>query len=130
VPFVEIFVPAGSVRDDQRSHISARVTAEVITPAGLPDNDAVRAMTWLVWRDVEHWFVGGTPATTDEPPRYLVRISLAEGLLTAEKRADIVDRIVKVLAEADDDPDGFRGRPSSWIQFVEVPPDAQCLYSR
>lgn len=130
MPFVEIFVPAGSVRDDQRELISSRVTAETIVPAGLPDNAAVRAMAWLVWRDVDHWFVGGTPAAAGDLPRYLVRISLAEGLLTAETRADIVDRIVKVLAEADADPDGFRQRPSSWIQFVEVPPDAQCLYSR
>ena len=126
MPFVEIFVPAGTVHEDQRRLISSRVTDETILACGLPDNDAVRAMSWVVWHELDHWFVGGARTKEGEAPRYLVRVSVAEGVLTRETRADIVSRVVKSLADAD--PDCFHARPSSWVQFVEVPPDEQCLY--
>lgn len=131
MPFVEIFAPSDAVRDDQRRRISARVAAETNSAAGLPDTDAVRAMSWLVWRDVDHWFVGGVPMTADEPPRFLVRVTTAEGALDAGQRADIVSRVVAALAEADGDHDRFDrqpdGRSPAWVQFVEVARDNQCL---
>lgn len=131
MPFVEIFAPSGAVTDDQRSSISSRVAAETNSAAGLPDTDAVRAMSWLVWCDVDDWFVGGARTTADEPPRYVVRVTTAEGALDAETRADIVNRVVAALADADDDHARFRrqpdGRSAAWVQFVEVARDNQCL---
>ena len=130
MPFVEIFAPSGAVPEEQRDRISSRVATETNSAAGLPDTEEVRAMSWLVWWDVDHWYVGGIRTTADEPPRYVVRITTAEGALDSEKRAEIVNRVVAALA-VDDERDRFDrqpdGRSAAWVQFIEVARDKQCL---
>ncbi|WP_216207103.1 hypothetical protein [Amycolatopsis aidingensis] len=109
--------------------ISSRIAVETNSAAGLPDTDEVRALSWLVWRDIEHWFVGGEPVKEGEVPRYAVRITLAEGATTAQQRASLVRRVLEVLAEIHDNDDRLTGPPHAWVQFAQTPRDEQCLSS-
>lgn len=120
MPFVEVFAPEGAVRPDQQAQISQRLVAEVMRGEGAPDTDVARAISWLVWHPVGHWSVGGEPVGHDEPPRYVVRVSVPAGSLTDEKRADIVARVTRALADADDDGDRLYREPSAWVQLIEI----------
>lgn len=120
MPFVEVFAPQGAVRPDQQALISKGLVAEVMRGEGAPDTEIARAISWLVWHPVDHWSIGGQLIEPDEPPRYMVRVSVPAGSLIDEKRADIIARVTQVLADADDDGDRLYREPSAWVQLVEI----------
>ncbi|WP_327584467.1 tautomerase family protein [Nonomuraea sp. NBC_00507] len=121
MPFVEVFVPRGSLREDQRARLSEELVAEVMHVEGAPDTAAARSISWLVFQDVDAWSVGGRPVTADEPARYVVRVSVPAGSLDDDKRAEMMRRVTAVLAKADDDPDRLSSEPSAWVHIVEIP---------
>ncbi|MFC4011501.1 4-oxalocrotonate tautomerase family protein [Nonomuraea purpurea] len=121
MPFVEVFVPRGALREDQRATLSEELVAEVMQVEGAPDTEAARSISWLVFHDVDAWSVGGAAVPADEPARYVVRVSVPEGSLDDDKRAEMVRRVTAVLAKADDDPDRLYAEPSAWVHLIEIP---------
>jgi phenylpyruvate tautomerase PptA (4-oxalocrotonate tautomerase family) len=121
MPFVEVFSPPGTPRPEQRRRIADRLVSEVMAGEGAPDSEFARAISWLVWHDLEAMSVGGTAVSADEPPRYVVRVSVPAASLTDDKREEIVRRVTRVLADADDDPDRLYNTPSSFVLLTEIP---------
>ena len=115
-PFVEVFAPHGTVAPEDRSRISTMLVAEVMRAEGAPESEPPRASAWT---DVKYWTVC-QPTDSRVPAHYVVRISVPAAAMTDEKRADIVARVNKVLA----DTDAHRFRPprvpTAWIQIMEL----------
>jgi phenylpyruvate tautomerase PptA (4-oxalocrotonate tautomerase family) len=121
MPFVEVFTKRGSLGERQRTQITHELVAEVMTAEGAPDTEAARSISWLVLQEVDTWVVGGRPVEASEPPRFVVRVGVPAGSLDDHKRADMIQRITRVLAAADDDPDRFREQPLAWVHINEIP---------
>ncbi|MGH2685205.1 MAG: tautomerase family protein [Actinomycetota bacterium] len=122
MPFIEVFSPAGAVSAEQRERIVARLVPEVMDAEGGPDNEFARSISWVLWHEPTLWSIGGKTAGGDEPPPYVVRVSVPAGALNDAKRAEIVKRVTGVLAEADDQPDRLYSVPlASFVLLNEVP---------
>ena len=121
MPFVEVFSTPGTPRPEQRKQIAERLVRDVMLAEGAPDNEHARAISWLVWHDLEAWSVGGRMTDAEEPPRYVVRISVPAASLTDAKREEIVRRVTRVLAEADDEPERLYTTISAFVLLTEIP---------
>lgn len=123
MPFVELFAPKGSLEGQRRAYVTQRLAAEVMAAEGAPDSAAARAISWLVATEPDAWFVGGEAVSGEELPRYLVRVSVPGGSMDDAKRADMVERVTRVLADADasDDPQRLYREPVAWVHVVEIP---------
>jgi phenylpyruvate tautomerase PptA (4-oxalocrotonate tautomerase family) len=121
MPFVEVFTKRGSLSEQQRTHISQELVAEVMAAEGAPDTEAARSISWLVLQEADTWVVGGRPIDASEPPRFVVRVGVPAGSLDDDKRADMIKRITRVLAASDDDPDRLHERPPAWVHINEIP---------
>jgi phenylpyruvate tautomerase PptA (4-oxalocrotonate tautomerase family) len=121
MPFVEVFVPTGSLTDAQRAHITDTLVAEVMVAEGAPDTAAARSISWLLMHEVDTWVVGGQKLDGSEPTRFVVRVAVPSGSLDDAKRADMVQRITRVLADADDNPERFSLEPVAWVHINEIP---------
>jgi phenylpyruvate tautomerase PptA (4-oxalocrotonate tautomerase family) len=123
MPFVEVYSSAStSLSEEKRQQISERLVSEVMEGEGAPDNENTRSLSWLVWHEPKLWSIGGRPVQSGERPFYAVRVSMPAASLDDEKRAEVVRRVTKVLAEADDDHDRFyQAPPVSFVLINEVP---------
>jgi len=121
MPFVEVFTPRGAVPETRRNAIGERVVAEVMRVEGAPDTPAARSISWLVWQEVDGWWVGGQKAGADEAPRFVVRVAVPAGSLDDAKRRDLVERVTRVLAATDDDPARLTRDPVAWVHINEIP---------
>lgn len=116
MPFVEVFAPHGSVDPEQQTRISTMLVAEVMRAHGASDTETLRSSTWT---DVKYWTIC-QPTDSREPAHYVVRISVPAATMTDEKRADIVARVSRVLADADAHRFRTHRRPTAWVQIMEV----------
>jgi phenylpyruvate tautomerase PptA (4-oxalocrotonate tautomerase family) len=121
MPFVEVFTPRGAVSEARRNAVGEALVAEVMRAEGAPDTPAARAISWLVWHDVDGWWVGGRRAGAGEAPRFVVRVAVPAGSLDDAKRRDMVERVTRVLAASDDDPGRLAREPVAWVHINEVP---------
>ncbi|TYB49010.1 tautomerase family protein [Actinomadura chibensis] len=121
MPFVELFVRRGSLDQARREEIGGRLVSEVMVAEGAPDTEAARSISWLVVNEIDAWFVGGKPLSAEEKPKYVVRVGVPAGSMDDDKRLEIVRRVTKVLADADDDPGRFAEATSAWVHINEVP---------
>ncbi|WP_280482853.1 tautomerase family protein [Nocardia cyriacigeorgica] len=121
MPFVELFVPKGSLDPEQREKIGSRLVHEVMIAEGAPDTEVARSISWLVVNEIDAWFVGGQQLPVGEKPKYLVRVGVPAGTMDDDKRSEIVRRVNAVLAEADTDPARFAQASSAWVHINEVP---------
>src|SRR6185436_16142349 len=121
MPFVEVFTPRGAVTEARRNAVGERVVAEVMRAEGAPDTPAARSISWLVWQEVDCWWVGGRKAGTAEPPRFVVRVAVPAGSLDDDKRRDMVERVTRVLAATDDEPGRLTREPVAWVHINEIP---------
>lgn len=121
MPFVELFVPKGSLDKEHREKIGGRLVSEVMLAEGAPETEAARAISWLVVNEIDAWFVGGRRLPAGEKPKYVVRVGVPAGSINDDKRADIVRRVTRVLADADEDPERFAQATSAWVHINEVP---------
>ncbi len=118
MPFVEVFstgVPAGV-----RSSVEEHLVREVMAAEGAPDTEVARDISWLVWHRVDGWSVGGRCPGPGEGPRYLVRVTVPAGSMDDGKRAEMVERVTRVLAEAEGG-DRVLREPVAWVHVVELP---------
>jgi phenylpyruvate tautomerase PptA (4-oxalocrotonate tautomerase family) len=118
MPFVELFAPKGAL--DGKDDVTKRLVTEVMKAEGAPDNEAARSISWLVVNEPDAWFVGGEPLPDGDPPRYVVRVSVPADAMDDAKRTDIVERVTRVLAEADDDPERIYRESVAWVQIIEI----------
>ncbi|MEV6321285.1 tautomerase family protein [Nocardia sp. NPDC051787] len=121
MPFVELFIPKGSLDDARREKIGARLVSEVMVAEGAPDTEAARSISWLVVNEIDAWFVGGRQLPAGEKPKYVVRVGVPAGSMNDDKRKDIVERVTQVLADADDDPARFTQPATAWVHINEIP---------
>jgi YHS domain-containing protein len=120
---IELFVPTGSINEEQRATLGQRLVTELIAAPGAPVEliERGRSISWLVIHEPDVWTVGGRPVDPTEPPRYLVRLSVPGGHLDDGMRAEIVGRITRVLTEVDGDTSRLNRQPDAWVQIIEVP---------
>ncbi|GAA2408311.1 tautomerase family protein [Nonomuraea africana] len=121
MPFVELFAPQGALDGDRGRRVKERLVAEVMLAEGAPDSAAAREISWLVLNEPQAWFVGGKEVGDDERPRFVVRVSVPAGSLDDAKRADMIQRITRVLAEAEEEPRRLYDRPVAWVHLIEIP---------
>ncbi|MFI2228519.1 4-oxalocrotonate tautomerase family protein [Nocardia testacea] len=121
MPFVELFVPKGSLDTEHREKIGGRLVSEVMLAEGAPDTEAARSISWLVVNEIDAWFVGGQQVPADDKPRYVVRVGVPAGSMNDDKRRDIVERVTRVLADADEDPARFTEAATAWVHINEIP---------
>ncbi|NNH69008.1 hypothetical protein HLB23_03825 [Nocardia uniformis] len=121
MPFVELFVPKGSLDPERREEIGGRLVSEVMLAEGAPDTEAARAISWLVVNEIDAWFVGGQQLPAGEKPKYMVRVGVPAGSMNDDKRRDIVSRVTRVLADADEDPTRFTQAATAWVHINEIP---------
>lgn len=121
MPFVELFVPKGSLDQEQQQKIGERLVSEVMLAEGAPDTETARAISWLVINEIDAWFVGGRRLPAGEKPKYVVRVGVPAGSMNDDKRTDIVKRVTRVLADADDEPARFADAGTAWVHINEVP---------
>jgi phenylpyruvate tautomerase PptA (4-oxalocrotonate tautomerase family) len=121
MPFVELFVPKGSLDPERREEIGGRLVSEVMIAEGAPDTEAARSISWLVVNEIDAWFVGGRQLPAGEKPRYVVRVGVPAGSVDDDKRRDIVQRVTRVLADADTDPGRFTQATAAWVHINEIP---------
>jgi phenylpyruvate tautomerase PptA (4-oxalocrotonate tautomerase family) len=121
MPFVEVFAPRGAVSEARRNAVGEALVAEVMRAEGAPDTPAARSISWLVWQDVDGWWVGGRRTGAAEAPRFVVRVAVPAGSLDDAKRRDMVERVTRVLAVSDDDPARLAREPVAWVHIDEVP---------
>lgn len=121
MPFVELFVPKGSLDPEHRQRVGERLVLEVMLAEGAPDNEAARSISWLVVNEIDAWFVGGQRLPQGEKPKYVVRVGVPAASMTDAKRADIVRAVNRVLSEEDEDPTRFAGPGTAWVHINEVP---------
>ncbi|GAA3664638.1 hypothetical protein GCM10022224_030940 [Nonomuraea antimicrobica] len=121
MPFVELFVPKGSLDQESREKIGGQLVSEVMIAEGAPDTEAARSISWLVVNEIDAWFVGGRQLPAGEKPRYVVRVGVPAGSLNDDKRRDIVRRVTRVLADADADPGRFTQATTAWVHINEIP---------
>jgi phenylpyruvate tautomerase PptA (4-oxalocrotonate tautomerase family) len=120
MPFVELFAPKGSLDTEKGRRAKSALVSEVMLAEGAPDTQAARDISWLVVTEPDAWFVGGEPIGA-EPPRFVVRVSVPAGSLDDGKRRDMIQRITRVLADADDEPGRLYDTPAAWVHINEVP---------
>ncbi|MGI5490322.1 tautomerase family protein [Microtetraspora malaysiensis] len=121
MPFVELFVPKGSLDQEHREKIGGQLVSEVMIAEGAPDTEAARSISWLVVNEIDAWFVGGRQVPAGEKPKYVVRVGVPAGSINDDKRRDIVRRVTRVLADADVDPGRFTQVTAAWVLIDEIP---------
>ena len=121
MPFVEVFTTRGAVPGERRDAVGEHLVAEVMRAEGAPDTPAARSISWLVWQEVDGWWVGGQRSGPDDAPRFVVRVSVPAGSLDDAKRRDMVERVTRVLAASDEDPARLTRDPVAWVHINEIP---------
>ena len=125
MPLIQVVAPKGSVSDDRRAEISRALLDEVIKAEGAPDTPLVRSITWVMWSEIDDWWVGSAPLSADDPPRYIVRVGVPGGAMDDTQRQAMVECVTQVLAKCDDDPDRFTREPVAFVVVDEIP-DGTC----
>lgn len=117
MPLVEVLTPTGTLDED----LCERLLAEVRAVEGAPDTEHGRAISWLIVHPAGQWYVSSGETGAASAPRYLVRVSVPEGALDDGKRADLVRRVTRLLAEIEPDPDRLYREPAAWVHVLEIP---------
>ena len=127
--FFEVYVPSGALSGDQRRNLAERLITEFMTEAeerGVPPAliEAARMTEQVVVHEVETWVVGGRAVSPDEPPRYVVRVSVPSGWLR-EMSQEVISRVTRVLASIDANPERLYDEPVAWVHVHGIP-DGGC----
>lgn len=123
--FIELFVPKGALSEEQRRNLSERLITEFMTDeeeesAPTTVVEANRAIQQVVVHEPDPWIAGGRLVDASEPPRYVVRVSVP-GAWRKEMSAEVISRVTRVLAEADQDPQRLYQEPVAWVHIIGVP---------
>jgi phenylpyruvate tautomerase PptA (4-oxalocrotonate tautomerase family) len=122
--FIEVFVPKGALDPHQRRRLGERLITEFMTedeerrvPPALIELG--RLTEQVVVHEVETWVVGGRAVDPDEPPRYVVRVSVPSGWLT-EMSEEVIARVTRVLAGGEPESDRVYDEPVAWVHVQGI----------
>ena len=122
MPLFQIFVAKDTVDESRRAAITRELIAEVLEVEGAPDTPAARSINWVLWHEIDEWWVGTDRVDASDAPFYLVRVETPAASLEGEsKRERIIERVTAVLAKTDDDPDRLSRESVAWVLIDEVP---------
>lgn len=121
MPFVELFVPRGAVPADRRKRVGAKLVHEVMRAEGAPDTAEARSISWLLVHEVDEWWIGSEAWDEAQGARWVVRVGVPAGSLNDAKRKDMIERVTRVLAEAEDDSERLKREPVAWVHINEIP---------
>ena len=121
MPLIQVIAPKDSITHERQQDISRSLLDEVIAAEGAPDTPLIRSITWVMWHEIDEWWVGSAPLSPGDPPRYFVQVGVPEGAMDDAKRQEIVERVTQVLAKSDDDPDRFMREPAAFVVVDEIP---------
>jgi len=121
----ELFIPRGALSQEQRRRLSERLITEFMTDdeaqsAPAEVIEANRALQHVIVHEPDTWIVGGRLVDPGEPPPYFVRVSVP-GNWRKQMSAEVIARVTRVLAEADDNPERLYHEPAAWVHVVGVP---------
>jgi YHS domain-containing protein len=128
---VELFVPKGSLSENQSREISQRLATELVAAEDAPPGvvEESLALTQVIVHEAAPWIVGGRPVDAGEAPRYVVRASVPAAW-RKEMSQHLISVATRVLAEADENPQRLYQEPHAWIQVVGVPEGGHGLFGR
>jgi phenylpyruvate tautomerase PptA (4-oxalocrotonate tautomerase family) len=109
------------VPPDRRQRLGQRLVHEVMRAEGAPDTPEARSISWLLVHDIDEWWIGDAPWSSAGGTRYVVRVGVPAGSLDDAKRQDMIERVTRVLADTEDDPERLRREPVAWIHIDEIP---------
>jgi YHS domain-containing protein/phenylpyruvate tautomerase PptA (4-oxalocrotonate tautomerase family) len=132
--FIELFVPKGTLSEEQRRRLSERLITEFMTEEeeqGAPSGviEANRAIQQVVVHQPDTWIVGGKPVNLNELPRYLVRVSVP-GSWRKPMSAEVISRVTRVLAEADPNPQRLYQESVAWVHVIGVPEGSYGMFGK
>jgi phenylpyruvate tautomerase PptA (4-oxalocrotonate tautomerase family) len=104
MPFIEMYVPEGTLDGQTKRTLHERVSRQVLEAEGATydESELARAITWMVIHEVPSgsWSAGSEVLTADDVPRILTRVSVPHGSMTDEKERDIVARVNAEIVDA------------------------------
>ena len=122
MPLINVFTAKNTVDEPRRQAITKQLMADILEIEGAPDSEIARSISWVLWHDVDDWWVGDERVRPGDLPRYLVRVEAPAAAFEDEsKRSTIVERVTAALAKADDDPDRLSRESVAWVIIDEVP---------
>lgn len=117
---MEVFVPSGTFDEARRRALGQQLIAGVMRADGAPELSArALALTQVIVH--EGVMVGGQPAASDGAPTYVVRVNMPAGHSGDRMRAELVNRITRILGEFEGDPERLFEEPRAWVHMLEVP---------
>lgn len=118
---IEVTYPEGTLDAGARTDIAAEMTAGLVGTDAAPEATMKRgrAMTHVVFHPAQSWTTGNGPVPADQPPPYLVTLTVPEAW-----REEISKHSIGVIATALDrrgTPDGSK-RPGGdvWVNVIGV----------
>lgn len=126
MPMIDLTMPEGALADQAKAALVERLTATLIELEGAPDNEYVRAITWVFVdeRPAGAIAVGGRPA---ERPVYRVQLTVPEGAPgvhgppVAANRERLVEQVTEEVLAAEGSPATAAEAAQVWVQIREIP---------
>jgi phenylpyruvate tautomerase PptA (4-oxalocrotonate tautomerase family) len=120
VPLLHVYVPKGLVAPETRRALGVKMTTTLLEVERIPDNEAARAMSWVLWHEMAEvaWIVPGLDPST---PRCLVEVIAPSGLLDASQKEAAVQRLTADIVAAWSAPDSMEARLRVWVIVRDVP---------
>lgn len=120
--FIELFVPKGALDADKRREPARRLITDFMTEdemAGAPQAVIRSAyeIEQVVVHEIDTWVVGDRAIGPDEPPRYVVRVTVPNSW-RKQMAGEIIERYTRILAAFDNDAERLYREPHSWVQVV------------
>ena len=119
MPLIEVFMPKDTIEPGKRDELGKQLVAEVMRAEGVPDTDTGRSISWLLWHDIDAWWVGQDRISATDP-RYVVRVGVPEGAMDDTKRGAIIQAVTAVLAKSEDDPSRLEREPAAFVIIDEL----------
>ena len=126
MPMIDVTMPEGALAEEAKAALVERLTATLIELEGAPDNEYVRAITWVFVdeRPAGAIAVGGRAA---ERPVYRVQLTVPEGApgvhgpALGPNRERLVERVTEEVLAAEGSPVTPAEAGRVWVQIREIP---------
>lgn len=131
--FIELFVPANTLRPEQRQELARRVgsVSELTEGEGLHAGwaEVIGSLFQVVVHEPEIWVADQETVDPQGPPRYLVRVYVPAPW-RKDMSAHMISYITKVISEVDGQPERFGTQPVVQVHVLGVSEGGIGLYGR
>ncbi len=111
MPTIVITYPQGSIPEHQQTPLLAAATQALVRWEGLkdPHDPQSGATVWTYLRPIEQglYAVNGQPANAGPQARFLIDVTVPEGIVTGERKQGLIAELTQIVlsaAEAPSDP--------------------------